>query len=472
MTRARCQFVQRIARPGGGATRTDVPGIVFLEIDGLALPCVRRCDAGRERHDHGALARGRLAWPDRVGRRISPRIMGEPRTRLGSNDDIPQRSARWTSRDRDADWRAPPPATALGLGGHRDHRHRPARRRRLEPRQPALGEAEEVILTVSRMEAERSANPGYRAFFANGFNVTRALVLFAWEVLLRVAPRRSGRSVATCNREGTAAALPARRDVRGRPRPDLFGVLSDMMRGRPAVYATFSSYDEVAHHSGLERADTLGSAAEARRAVRTHPTARAATRAAPTRSSCSPTTGRRRERRSSSGTATGSTSSSSARRSGTVKEVAGGDEQHSMVGLAVGEQLAEGRPARRTRKSAAERCLGPARGLGSGTSVHLIDGGAAQAHARRDQRAPSAADSRRSASTRTLAALLPATWHSAPRRALPRRAQRGRRGPARTVRTERATDTCCAPTGSHTSPTSWSAVSTTRIWKRGAPSRS
>jgi hypothetical protein len=29
------------------------------------------------------------------------------------------------------------------------------------------------------------------------------------------------------------------------------------MRGRPIVYATFSSYDEVAHHSGLERPDTL-----------------------------------------------------------------------------------------------------------------------------------------------------------------------------------------------------------------------
>ena len=37
----------------------------------------------------------------------------------------------------------------------------------------------------------------------------------------------------------------------------VYGVLSDMMRGRPAVYATFSSYDEVAHHSGLERADTM-----------------------------------------------------------------------------------------------------------------------------------------------------------------------------------------------------------------------
>ena len=37
----------------------------------------------------------------------------------------------------------------------------------------------------------------------------------------------------------------------------VYGVLSDMMAGRPAIYATFSSYDEVAHHSGLERADTL-----------------------------------------------------------------------------------------------------------------------------------------------------------------------------------------------------------------------
>src|SRR5436305_8156963 len=121
------------------------------------------------------------------------------------------------------------------------------------------GEADEVILTVSRMEEEKRANPGYRAFFANGFNVTRAFVLFFWEVLL----------------EWTAALRAARRDVRPRGHRGgiyplmrgamcvivrdlvVFGVLTDMMRGSPAVYATFASYDEVAHHSGLERADTL-----------------------------------------------------------------------------------------------------------------------------------------------------------------------------------------------------------------------
>jgi hypothetical protein len=121
------------------------------------------------------------------------------------------------------------------------------------------GEADHVILTVSRMEAEKRANPGYRAFFANGFNVSRALVLFGWEVLL----------------EWTAAVRAARRDVRPRGHRGgiyplmrgamcvivrdliVFGVLTDMMRGRPAIYATFASYDEVAHHSGLERVDTL-----------------------------------------------------------------------------------------------------------------------------------------------------------------------------------------------------------------------
>ena len=121
------------------------------------------------------------------------------------------------------------------------------------------GEAEHVILTVSRIEAEKGANPGYRAFFSNGHNVTRALVLFLWEVVL----------------EWVAAGRAIRRDVRPRGHRGgiypfmrgamcvivrdliVFGVLTDLMNGRPAIYATFSSYDEVAHHSGLERADTL-----------------------------------------------------------------------------------------------------------------------------------------------------------------------------------------------------------------------
>ena len=116
-----------------------------------------------------------------------------------------------------------------------------------------------MILTVSRMSAEKQANPGYRAFLANGFNVTRLLVLFFWEAVLEklLAIRQRRREVWPRGHRGglypflRAALCVGVRDL------IVFGVLTDMMRGRPAVYATFSSYDEVAHHSGLERPDTL-----------------------------------------------------------------------------------------------------------------------------------------------------------------------------------------------------------------------
>jgi hypothetical protein len=121
------------------------------------------------------------------------------------------------------------------------------------------GEADEVILTVSRMDAEKRANTGYRAFLANGFNVTRELVLFVWEVALEYSAALRQRRRAVVPRGHRGGRYPFLRGALCVVVRDLivFGVLSDMMRGRPAVYATFSSYDEVAHHSGLERADTL-----------------------------------------------------------------------------------------------------------------------------------------------------------------------------------------------------------------------
>ena len=88
---------------------------------------------------------------------------------------------------------------------------------------------------------------------------TRVLVLTFWEVVLEVtaAGRQRRRNVEPRGHRGgyyplmRAALCVFVRDL------IVYGVLTDMMKGRPAIYATFSSYDEVAHHSGLERADTL-----------------------------------------------------------------------------------------------------------------------------------------------------------------------------------------------------------------------
>ena len=349
------RVVQRIARRQGGATRTDVPGIVFLEIDGLALPVLRRAMRdGNAPNMARWLASGTHAltgWEPDLSSQTGASQAG---ILLGSNHDIP--AFRWVDKETGLLTACSAPddcariererSTGIGLlvdGGT-------SRGNLLS------GEADEVILTVSRIEAEKRANPGYRAFFANGFNVTRSLVLFFWEVLL----------------EWTAALRAIRRDVhprghRGGAYPfmraamcvivrDLivYGVLTDMMRGRPAVYATFSSYDEVAHHSGLERSDTLEAL---RKLDQQFGRIERARRYAPrpyeivVLSDHGQTQGATFKQRNGYGL------DELVERSlehGKVEEVAGGDEQHAMVGLAVGEATGS-KPKKRSKKDVSDR---------------------------------------------------------------------------------------------------------------------
>jgi len=252
------RVVQRVARRQGLVEDTHAPGVIFLEIDGLGFPVLRR--AMRDGHVPNMarwLADGdhrMIKWETDLSSQTGASQAG---LLLGANDDIP--AFRWVEKDSGRVVACSSPADCSEI------------EKRLSSGKGLLinggasrgnllsGDADEVILTVSRMDAEKRSNPGYRAFFASGFNVTRTMALFVWELLL----------------EWSAAIRAARRDVRPRGHRSgtypflratmcivvrdlvVFGVLTDMMRGRPAVYATFASYDEVAHHSGLERHDTL-----------------------------------------------------------------------------------------------------------------------------------------------------------------------------------------------------------------------
>ena len=348
------RIAQRIARRQGIIASTDVPGIVYLEIDGLALPVLRKAMRDGNAPTMARWLRDdthRLAeWETDLSSQTGASQAG---ILLGSNEDIS--AFRWVEKETATlmTCSAPPDCaeierrhvTGIGLlanGG--------ASRGNL-----LSGEAEAVILTVSRMEEEKKSNPGYRGFFANGDNATRTLVLFAWEVIL----------------EWTAALRAKRRDVqprghRGGIYPfmrgalcvfvrDLIvsGVLTDIMRGRPAVYATFSSYDEVAHHSGLERADTL----EALRKLDDHfAHIELACRYAPrpyeivVLSDHGQTQGATFKQRNGYGLDE-LVERSLAR--GDVEGIAGGDEQNSMVGLAVSE--ATGKKPKRPKNDVSDR---------------------------------------------------------------------------------------------------------------------
>jgi uncharacterized membrane protein YvlD (DUF360 family) len=252
------RVIRRVARRQGEQTRTDVPGIIFLEIDGLAAPVLRR--AMRD-GNVPVLARwlaegthGLIEWETDLSSQTGASQAG---ILLGSNDDIP--AFRWVEKETGKVMSCSAPADCAEIERRRSTGHGLLVGGGASRGNLLSGEADEVILTVSRMDAEKRSNAGYRAFLANGYNVTRELVLFVTEALIEysaaIAQRR--RDVVPRGHRGgrypwlRAALCVVVRDL------IVFGVLTDMMRGRPAVYATFSSYDEVAHHSGLERSDTL-----------------------------------------------------------------------------------------------------------------------------------------------------------------------------------------------------------------------
>jgi hypothetical protein len=180
---------------------TDAPGIVFLEIDGLALPVLQRAmrdgnaptmAAGSPRAATAGGVGDRPLVADRgePGGHPARVERGHPRLPLGREGDGEDDDLLGARRLREIE-RGTRPAG-------------PARRRRRQPRQPPLGEADHMILTVSRMDAEKRANPGYRAFLANGFNARARSSLFGWEVVLEWR-RRARRSGATCARAAIAA---------------------------------------------------------------------------------------------------------------------------------------------------------------------------------------------------------------------------------------------------------------------------
>ena len=122
------------------------------------------------------------------------------------------------------------------------------------------GDAAHSMLTMSTaLHRRRPIGRDYAAYFARPYAVSKTIVLVLVDVI----------------RERRAARAQVRHDVRpriGRTRAyalirawatvvqrdlQVAAVVGDILAGRPTIYTTFLAYDEVAHHSGIERQDSL-----------------------------------------------------------------------------------------------------------------------------------------------------------------------------------------------------------------------
>jgi len=251
--------VRRQVRRRGDRIESEAPGVVFLEIDGLALDVLKRAlrDGSAPvmarwlREDSHRLAGWETDWSSQTGACQAGLLHGD-------NHDMP--AFRWWEKDRAAPIVTNHPRDAAELERrHSDgrgllHADGASRANILS------GDAEHSMLTMSTvLSRRRPIGRDYSAYFARPYAVAKTLMAVFAEVA----------------RERHAQARQRRRDVqprihRGREYAlvrafatviqldlQVAAVVGDMLAGRPVVYTTFLAYDEVAHHSGIERPDAL-----------------------------------------------------------------------------------------------------------------------------------------------------------------------------------------------------------------------
>ncbi|HEV7651670.1 MAG TPA: phage holin family protein [Actinophytocola sp.] len=260
-------FFRRAARRmrrGDGTDTAQPPGVLLLQIDGLGYETARRAVRDGDLPTLATwLAEGshvltdwHCDWSSQTGASVCGLLHG-------SNEDI--LGFRWYEKDRDHVMACAHPADAAEI----ERRHSDGRGL-LAGGGAARGglfsgDADHTSLTMSRVpvlahhKRTDGVGSGYYAYFANPANLLRtlgsALVDVLREISASVRQRRAGVQPRV-KRGGIYPFARAGTTVIAR---DLVvaAIVGDMLAGRPVVYADFLGYDEVAHHTGIERFDAL-----------------------------------------------------------------------------------------------------------------------------------------------------------------------------------------------------------------------
>jgi uncharacterized membrane protein YvlD (DUF360 family) len=240
---------------------TDVPGIVFVQLDGVSEDVLRRAvrsgDAptiGRWVHD-GAhrLVGWRTDWSSQTG-------VSQCGILHGSNDDMP--AFRWVEKDTGTVMVSNHPKNAREIERRHSDGHGLMAHHGSSYGNLFSGDAERAVLTMSVVgrTKEGRIGSGYARYFSHPYHAARTLGSVVREVARErgAANDQRRRGVEPrVERSWTYAFLRAFTTVISRD-VCVHGILQDVAEGRASVYVDFLGYDEVSHHSGPEREDTLG----------------------------------------------------------------------------------------------------------------------------------------------------------------------------------------------------------------------
>jgi uncharacterized membrane protein YvlD (DUF360 family) len=238
---------------------SSTPGVLFLEIDGLAEPILRQAvNAGYMPTVKRWMSEGShklLTWEPDLSSQTSASQAG---ILLGDNTGIP--AFRWYDKKAGKLMVSSKMETAEELESRLSNGDGLLAPDGASRWNVFSGDAPDCLCTFSSVrDKTRNLSRSYVAYYSNPYSFARSVGLVAGDVI----------------RERYQAWRQERRDERPRIKrsfkyafvragtttimqeASLFMLISDMFRGVPAVYNTFFAYDEVAHHSGIDRPDAF-----------------------------------------------------------------------------------------------------------------------------------------------------------------------------------------------------------------------
>jgi uncharacterized membrane protein YvlD (DUF360 family) len=252
------RVVRRRVRRGRKHNRTDIPGVILFEIDGLGEGVLR--DAIRGGHVPTIarwLSEGThrvMGWECDLSSQTGASQAG---LLLGSNWDMP--AFRWYEKESGRTLVSNHPADAAEIERRRSTGEGLLAGEGTSRGNMFSGDAPRCAATMSMIrDRTRSKSGDFFAYFSDPYGFMRTIVLSLADIAAeRRAAARQRRSGAEHVDRGRfyplirATITVIMRDL------TVAMLMADIVEGVPVSYATFVGYDEVAHHSGIREPDAL-----------------------------------------------------------------------------------------------------------------------------------------------------------------------------------------------------------------------
>lgn len=254
-------LIQQLAARRQDAIHTDKPGVVIVQIDGLAREILtHQVRAGRVPHLARWVRDEKMTLDGWEALLPSQTSASQAGILHGKNDFIP--AFRWWEKEANRMMVSNHPLDALEIVRRASDGHGLLSNDGASVGNLVSGDAVRSYITMATIKNKEQGlgqSSSFYSFFVSPSNYMHALVLTITEMI---------KEYYQAARQTRAGVIPIMH--RGWPYPVARAatnvllrslgtslVMEEMYRGTPVIYIDYTDYDEIAHHSGPERAETL-----------------------------------------------------------------------------------------------------------------------------------------------------------------------------------------------------------------------